>query len=281
MIHLPPQPKTKVPFYKNIKAAIDDVGLPSESRAVESEFAGLLDIAESKRQQDRLDERGTLDKQNSYVTDAGKECGRQVVYANLNVPRTDPTDVSGKLKMKFGNIGEETMALLYTDAGWEVEREVHVRCVAKDGHEVTGRIDFLLRKDGIVRELKCVASDSFKWTLARREPGKPDHRAQLNLYLHWMTEQGIPFRLGQLVYFLTDAPKGTPNPLAFPLAYDRDKALADIERLAELWRMSEAGIVPDRPPHIEEIREAGGRPPVWPCLYCDWKTHCWNGGDAA
>lgn len=277
-VHLPRKQLTKAKWFKNIKAAIDAVGLPSESISDWAHLRVVYDKCEELDRKARLEERGTLDRETAYVTDAGKECGRALYYSYTNTEVSDPIDLTGRIKMDMGNAAGELFAKRYRQAGVDVKEEEHVAFdVAYQGQtvRVTGRIDYHIEDEDKVIELKSTASDSFKWLIARKEPGRTEHRTQLNLYLHRKNLDGLNYRFGILRYLLIDAPKGTPNPLSFKVEYDAAKAEADLQRLARIWVESKAGKDPGIPDWAFDEYTREGKIPLFPCSYCGHKTTCW------
>lgn len=260
----------KPPFFRNLSDALKKKGMPKDAWKIHEQLAEVIAIAEEARTKERLAERGTLDKQTAYVTDAGKECGRAIWLSNRSVEATNPPDTHAQVKFRVGYAFEDALTKLFEDAGHKVEREKHI-CLEHDGVEITGRIDFII--DDYI-ELKSTHAEQFKWIVARGEAGRAEHRTQLNLYLYYEnTVENNPVEYGFLYYFITDAPKGTPSVLPFKVNYDKEKAEADIARLAHIWKLEQD---PGVPPEFQAEFQQTGRAPLWPCVYCSYHTHCWS-----
>lgn len=283
-IHLGPEPKTKVAWVKNTGDAIKKFGVPSESIEDSAHLAEVMRRCEEADRAKRIEERGTTDKVNPHVTDAGKDCARQLFYAATNTERSDPIDVSGWLKIQSGNGVGDKFAELYEKAGYNVVNEEHVSFdVPCDGEvvKVSGRIDHHILDEEKVVELKTTFDNSFKWMVARQQPGREEHRVQLLLYLHRKNLDGIPYKYGVLRYLVLDAPKGTPNPMSFRVDYNAEEAEWYLQRTAKIWLMAQRGEDPDIPPWFVEQFYAEGKMPLYPCSYCGWKSKCWGSFNAA
>jgi len=272
-IHLPIVPQQKARFYKKLKDALDDVGIPDGTWETHAELTQLLALHEERRQVERLEAKGTLDKLGPYVTDFGKDCGKAIWYANQNTTKTNPPDEYSRLLFALGHAAEEAYASMYEAAGWDVKREVSVSFV-RDDVEIRGRIDFLVTNNDVMFELKSTQAEKFKWVVAKREPGRAEHRAQLNAYLHYRNLNREKIDRAQLRYIITDAPKGTPSVLTYWVDYDADKAEWDIARQVRIWKLEQE---PGRPAAFDAEYVSAGRPPQWPCLYCDYRDGCWYG----
>lgn len=255
---------------KGLKGVIEHVGVPAATFHDSEELKVLIDAKEAKRQEERLKERGTLAQQNPYVTDAAKECLRQLFFAYTQTPVTDPPDTASRMAMELGNQAEEKYIELYREAGFEVETQERVEFTI-DGVLVSGRMDFFF-VDDIPVEVKATQASKFMWTVLDREAGKEGHRRQLNLYLHYLNDFGanVKYPKGKLRYVITDAPKGTNPVFAYWIDYDKAMADDDLARIAAAWKQSQAGNDPGIPPAVKKE----GDLLVWPCLYCNWRSIC-------
>jgi len=223
---------------------------------------GLFALEDQKREL-RIKTRGTADKRNPYVSDAGR-CIRQVTYSLLNIEPSDPFTEDSLMNFLVGHSVEEAWAQILTAAGAEYVREESV-LIEFGNTVVSGRKDFdgirLLWLGSIV-ELKSINSRSMAFTLRRNEPGKPDHRRQLNLYLY---ENTTP--TGYLVYLVKDATKGEPILHAWRVDLDAGQAEADLLALAAADEMAKSNRVPPIPDGMKQNK--------WPCSYCQYQTICW------
>jgi CRISPR/Cas system-associated exonuclease Cas4 (RecB family) len=222
-----------------------------------------LQAMEAEKQAARIELKGTAAKTNPYISDAGR-CIRQVTFSLMNIEPSEPYTEDALMNFLVGHAVEEAWAQVLIGAGATFVREERVE-IPIDGTKVTGRKDFdgirLLWQSSIV-ELKSTNSRSMAWTLKRGDQGKPDHRRQLNLYLH-----ASRMEVGYLVYLVKDATKGEPILHAWAVDYDEEQALADLEAMA----MANALAQIQRPPAIPE----GMKQSAYPCSYCSYRTHCW------
>jgi CRISPR/Cas system-associated exonuclease Cas4 (RecB family) len=215
-----------------------------------------------EQQAARLIERGTLDKLNPHISDAGK-CPRQVTYSLRNIEPSDPMTEDSLTNFLVGHAVEDAWAKILVAAGAEIVREERVSIPAV-ATVVTGRKDFgvkLLWRESVV-ELKSINSRAMAFMLKSGERGKPDHRRQLNLYL-----RASGLSVGHLVYLVKDATKGEPILHAWEVEYDAERADADIAALVladEIAKRGELAPIPE-----------GNQQNKYPCTYCNWRTACW------
>jgi hypothetical protein len=230
--------------------------------------------ARDAEQAARLADRGTLDKLNPHISDAGK-CPRQVFLSLRNVPETDPLTADSLVNFGIGHAVEEWFANILMAQGAEILREVRVEIPAGNT-KVSGRSDFLVRlpygQRQVLIELKSASSRSMSFGIKKGEQGKDDHRRQLNLYLHasqlgLLPEGWGPFDEGYLVYGVKDATKGEPPFFPYLVAYDEDLALNDLRNLAQLHAVAKLG--GDIPIPDESYTKR-----KFPCGWCSYATHC-------
>lgn len=223
---------------------------------------GLVALNDAQ-QAERLAQRGTLDKLNPHVSDAGK-CQRQITYSLRNIKPSDPMTEDSLTNFLVGHAVEEAWAKILVAAGAEIVREERVSIPAGNT-VVTGRKDFgikLLWRNSIV-ELKSTNSRAMGFMLKTGEKGKADHRKQLNLYLH---ASNVP--VGYLVYLVKDATKGEPILHAWEVEYDMGQAHNDLMALSladEIAKRGELAPVPE-----------GYSNTKYPCTYCNWRSACWK-----
>lgn len=233
-----------------------------------------------KSREERVAQRGTADKLNPHVSDAGK-CVRQVVMSLMNLPAEPYTDDS-LMNFLVGHAVEEAWAAVLTAAGAEFVREDRVE-IPVVGTKVTGRQDFggirlvwrasvaealglddlAAIPDGAIVELKSINSRSMSWMLKKGEKGKDEHRRQLRLYLY---ATGAP--VGFLVYLVKDATKGEPILHAWEVEPNDAASGRDLEQLASAYEMASSGAVPPIP--------EGFKKSAYPCSYCAFRPLCWD-----
>lgn len=224
---------------------------------------GLFALEDQKREL-RIATRGTAAKQNPFVSDAAR-CVRQVTYSLLNVEPSDPFTEDSLMNFLVGHAVEEAWAQILTAAGAEYVREEYVKIPAGETF-VTGRKDFdgiRLLWHGRMVELKSINSRSMGFTLRKGEPGKPEHRRQLNLYL---AEKQIP--TGYLVYVVKDCTKGEPILHAWRVDLDNEQAEADLLTLAGADELAKQGRLAAIPEGINPKKDN------WPCGWCSWRKQC-------
>ncbi len=229
---------------------------------------GLFAMNEQK-QAERLAEKGTTDKLNPYVSDAGK-CGRAVTFSLMNVPESDPLTADSLMNFLVGRAVEEAWAQILIAQGAEFVREEKVRIPAGIT-EITGRKDFthggvrLLFRSDIV-ELKSINSRAMGFMLRRGDDGRDEHRRQLNLYLE---HEGA--KSGYLVYIVKDATKGEPIIHAYHVAHSDEQVAKDRRSLVRAFSAAKAGT----PPPIPEDFSRNS----FPCSYCGYRKTCWDTPD--
>jgi hypothetical protein len=225
---------------------------------------GLFALNEKKKA-DRIAEKGTADKTNPHISDAGK-CIRAVTYSLLNIPESNPVDEDSLTNFLVGHAVEEAFAQILTAAGAEYVREEKVSIPAGQT-VITGRKDFdgiTLLLSGAPVELKSTNSRAMGMMLKKGERGRDGHRRQLNLYL-WANQK--PF--GYLVYAVKDATKGEPTRYVFKIDLDVDQAVSDLTELSNAYTMAKDGILPPKP--------EGYTRSSWQCRYCNHFGTCWEG----
>lgn len=218
---------------------------------------------DAKKRADRIAERGTADKKNPHISDAGK-CIRAVTYSLMNEEPSDPFTADSLMNFLVGTAVEEAWAKILTAAGAEFVREEHVS-IAVNGTVVTGRKDFdgiRLLWHGNIVELKSINSRSMGWMLKKKQEGKDDHRRQLNLYLF---SAGVPS--GYLVYLVKDATKGEPILHAYRVDLNEELAKDDLALMADAHKMARENFLPLIP---EDFKQT-----AYPCTYCQFRTKCW------
>jgi CRISPR/Cas system-associated exonuclease Cas4 (RecB family) len=224
---------------------------------------GLFALNEQKMAE-RIREKGTANKLNPYISDAGR-CIRQVTYSLMNVKPSDPFTDDSLMNFLVGHAVEEAWAEILTAAGAEFVREERVEIPA-GSTRVTGRKDFdgiRLLWHGAIVELKSTSSRSMSWTLKKGEQGKEDHRRQLNLYLY---ASGTPF--GYLVYLVKDATRGEPILHAYLVELDEAQARNDLQAMASAHELAKASKLPAIP--------EGNKKSTFPCSYCVYRKLCWE-----
>lgn len=251
------------------------------------------DVLNEQHDQERIEEKGSLIPSNTYMSEADN-CPRQTAYKLTGAPETNPSTVDSLANMALGNKVEELVEERLRAAGCEVEREIPVEIDFR-GFRVSGRVDALVELPdelaAVTRlpkkapwELKMTNIFTYKFMVENREPGKPGHRKQANLYLAASQRGQLDraYDLAVLCYVIAGATRGTPMFHAFPVAYDEGMAHADLANLTMIHKMAEASDIPNIPIDYIQQRNKTGRLPNYPCAnYCAFRDHCWGQQRAA
>lgn len=247
----------------------NEFGTGSGSHVIRDLVGKGIALLNENSQKERVASKGTDLKENPHVSDAGK-CPRQVYFSLRNIPKTEPLTTDSLVNFGVGHAVEEWLTKALEVQGAGVIREARIE-IPVDGTVVSGRVDFLvtLPEFHSIVELKSINSRSMGFTLRKQEPGKDDHRRQLNLYLHAAAQEqleGGPFDKGYLIYVVKDATKGEPPLHAFEVAYNKNIAEADLLWLARLKKQADAKSDPGIPTGYTKSK--------YPCNYCGWQSYC-------
>jgi hypothetical protein len=223
-----------------------------------------------------------------YVTDAGR-CPRQVFFALTNVPKTEALTLDSWMTLSLGRKAEELYIELLEAAGVTILTQERVELEAQ-GEKVVGKLDLLIEVPEEVRalipgldprelwEIKTKNSRALGWVMKRGGPEPDDGYAkQVRSYLHAAAEGKIPpptHARGRLIYTAVGATKGEPLFHAWFVPYDRLSVETDLEVLAGLMRRARAGDDPGIPQAYAEEKAKTGKPPNFPCNYCEYRGHC-------
>ena len=217
-----------------------------------------------KEQAERLAQRGTLDKLNPHVSDAGK-CPRAVWYSLRNIPESEPLTTDSIIRFQIGHMYEDWLAGILEVQGIGHAREQRVE-IPIEGTVITGRRDFdtgaMVDNEDEIWEIKSTNARSLGFLLKEGKP-RESNVHQLNLYMEAKERES-----GTLIYFATGSTKGEPLMQAWTVEYDARMAEADKEALALLNYAAKEGKAVDRP--------EGTKWSTFPCSYCSYKTTCWR-----
>lgn len=225
-----------------------------------------------------------------WISDAGK-CPRATYLALSGVPKTEALSLDSWMTLTMGRLAETLYIQLLEMAGVKIVSQQRVE-LERDGHTISGRIDLLVEIPDDLREqipglderelweIKTKNSRAMGWTIKRGGPAKDDNYVrQVNGYLHAAAEGKIPkptYARARLVYTAVGATKGEPLLHAWFVEYDRDQAERDIASLASLAQMAKSGVDPGIPEAYAEEHRKTGKPPLFPCGYCDYRGHCFT-----
>lgn len=246
-------------------------GTGTGSSAIRQLIETGIKAANDAKQEARVKEKGTDQKTNPYVTDAGK-CVRKVYLSLANVPETEELTTDSYVNFGVGHSVEEWLADVLEAQGAEIVREYSIKHL-DSGVIISGRVDFIvtLPDYNCLIELKTTSSRAMGFMLRNGEAGKADHRKQANLYLHFSQLSMINGRMydtAYLVYVVKDATRREPTIHAFEVKYDEEMARADIKNLVEIAHMAKKGIDPGIP--------VGYTKSKFPCSYCGHKGFCYD-----
>lgn len=263
-----------IPVWKlgatHMSEVLDQYGDPGAD-VIRTLLADKFKAREENRKAERLAERGTLQKQNPYISDANK-CPRQVYYS-LTDSEPEPYDFNTLLTFQIGTTIEGVICeVLGEDAG-ELIREHRVE-IETPNTVVTGRSDAeMLGVGNHLFEIKSTNSRAMKFMLKDGREGQDDHRHQLNLYLHasqlGLFPEGRKYNSGWLLYIVKDPTRGEECVFPFRVEYDLVMAANDLTLLDTVAAIVKGGgDIPDRPEGYSKSK--------FPCSYCNFKDECWR-----
>lgn len=246
---------------------------------------GLLQLDRDNQNAERVIQRGDDKRHNPVVSDAGKDCPQQTYYLLTNTPETDPPTIDQLLNFKFGSMSEHSitaLAELDPDARFIQQARVDIPL---EGTKVTGYIDRIILLPNLRRvvEEKTIGGDAMAWMLKKNEHGRREHQMQLLLYLYALNHghveipddiRGLEWDEGELVYVVKNATRETPNLFSFSVPYDETRALSELLNLQTIAQLAADGREPGIPVQYQAEYDTKGKPPLWPCLYCNFKGRC-------
>lgn len=234
-------------------------------------------------------------------SDAGK-CARAIGYAAIDLPASNPMDLSGRWNVGLGTIIHEAWQTQLHRRYPDADIEPKVRTDAGSGH-----IDAVIRTDGHVTavELKSIGGFAFKLAVGERgsaQGPKFEHvvQAALNGMAVDADEIVVAYLSKEAISVAAAQRKGFDEigRFAAEWTYTRDEfepiAAAEIERVTKILALVDEGLLPARKvpggelPAGHEITdpakgtwEARNRDgdltdvgSFWMCGYCRWQTTC-------
>lgn len=278
---------------------LDQAVKAHRSDVLDSPFVPLMtrafEMGRELSDKKRLEERGTLDQETMYLSQAGNECLKQAVWARQNHPVSNPLDIWSLMNFEVGDAVQAALARVLTHLGGTLIEEHHVE-VPHGGSVATGRSDFLLDipKEVITElgldgtgvdennliEVKATGESAMVNLIGNGQHGRQSHRDQLNQYLHashlGLMPGGRVYDRAWLIYHVPLQPKGQPNIFPFEIGYSPARAIGNLDWLMEAERMALAGETPDIPASYIQSYEKKGKVPVFPCEYCQFEDDCWK-----
>ncbi len=231
----------------------------------------------------RAAERNKPTKDYPYISDSERECDRQVVYSLMNVPETDPADLQGKMNMETGLRVEQMVGDFLEAGGYHPTGQNRIE-IPVGNTVVVGRPDYLLASDDghDLVEVKKVKVYAINDDVLRNGPSLFERGVrQGNLYIHG-ARQGLLGEVLQkaerclLVWVLTESVKGEPGLFAWWRPYKDTLAEFDLNRLAGLKKLADAGTLPAPPPPQRIGKRWNYTFGSWPCGWCGWRAKCYS-----
>lgn len=233
-------------------------------------------------------------------SDAGK-CARAIGYAALDLPSSDPMDLSGRWNVGLGTIIHEAWQTQLARRFPDAEIEPKIRTDAGSGH-----VDAVVRENGrtTVVELKSIGGFAFKMAVGERgaaEGPKFEHvvQAALNGYAVDADEVVVAYLSKEAISVNNAKRKGFDEIGRFSAewTFARDVyapiAEAEISRVSGILALLDDGKLPARkfpaellPAGAEIVDPKSGRWEVrrdgdvvdvgtwWACGYCRFQTLC-------
>ena len=199
-----------------------------------------------------------------FAASSSGECPRMRTLRAQRVPPTETIGAEGLLVFAFGDAVEEVVAAALQAGGCVVsDRQREVTVPLPDGGVVVGHIDGLLAGN-VLLEVKSIHEFGFKLLT---EP-KPEHVAQVTLYMAGLQAQGLNVTTAQLLYISKGASKGKDWGREFTVPFDAALLTTLLATWAEVYSYVHSHELPVRPAGYAQLK--------YPCTYCDWCTHCWS-----
>lgn len=274
-----------------------DAAVKAHNIDLSSPFVGILEeafkLGRVAYEEKRIEERGTLDQETMYLSQAGDECQRQMVKKRANHPVTDPPDIYSLMNFKVGDAVQRAVTDVLANLGGEIIEEHHVS-IEHGEMTATGRSDLLIDipRDVVEKlgydpgrvdehnliEVKATGESAMVSMIGNGEAGKKGHRSQINQYVHASKLGLMPYEYDRawLVYFVPLQAKGQPNIFPFEIGYSPALATSDLDWLEAAEKLAQKGEVPPIPPEYMAQYEAKKKVPVWPCGYCAFERDCWG-----
>ena len=277
--------------YHSIKKAVEVHGCS----AIDSPFIPLVtkafEMGRALDQAKRLEERGTMDKENMYLSDS-VDCILQLVRTRRNVVETNPPDIYSLMNFQVGHAVQAAVSQVLSYLGGELIEEAHLS-VEHPGavNPITSRSDILIdipakvmEEMGItderlaannLLEIKATGDRAMTTMISNGKEGNDGHRRQTNRYIHASKLGAMPngkvYEDAWLTYVVPLVPKGEPSVFPFYIPYNAAQAVGDLDYIAHAEKLALSDAEVPMPP--EYAKES--KPPNWPCRYCPTMDLCW------
>jgi CRISPR/Cas system-associated exonuclease Cas4 (RecB family) len=190
------------------------------------------------------------------------QCPRMLSYWAMGVPPSDPTDPRMAMVFRTGDAVEEVVNSYIDRSGLHVTRKaLEVRIPFRYG-TIWGKVDRILEPDTII-DFK--SANTYAYDEVTRTGPKPEHVAQVNLYIHGLRLAGRTGICKGLLFYV-DKNNGAISEQ--PFRYSEELALACIRVFEAVHEAAMEGVPLPRPD--------GYSPGRAPCSYCSWRTTCWG-----
>jgi hypothetical protein len=199
------------------------------------------------------------------VSRAG-QCPRALSYWAGGIPESHSTPPRIGLTWKFGDATEQILDEALRATGVPITNyQRRIRIPYAYG-EIFGQMDRIIEPDTVL-DYKSISSYGFAEV---ESSASAEHVVQVNLYIHALRLAGeTRFERGCLLYL--DKNSSALQQQWF--AYSPELAATAIGMLEAVEEATRAKQLLPRP--------AGYEPGKAPCVYCNWRGHCWEVGEGA
>lgn len=242
-------------FGSGHKASPDDVKQLAEAMAVH------VNNAMAAREP-----RGTL--RGSVI---GTKCRRKLWY-DVNKPQlAEPLDPWTKLKFLYGNLLEEIILFLATEAGHDVKQ----RQAEVDVKGVKGHIDAVV--DGVLTDVKSASGYGMgKFKEHKLRDDDPfGYIDQISFYSEGMHDDPAVSIKGEAAFLAVDKSNGQLVLDTYRIT-DKDRAKI-VEHVDQSITLVADPNMPDRGFSDVPDGQSGNRKLCMECSYCPYKDDCWGG----
>lgn len=210
-----------------------------------------------------------------HASKIGKNCLRQMWYAQYMPGVAEPYQPHTLIKFTFGDLVEEFALDLVAAAGHDVaRRQERVEFTIDNGFTVSGRIDAVI--DGFIVDVKSTSPYSYNDWAGKALTADNDsfgYRWQLHTYGKGLPDGAVNKDRGYLL--LMDKQNGHIG-----LSWvDFDWAAYDTRLKIIAKLLSDEKNPPPRMFHPEERDKLGNDKLPLECSYCDYRLECWKEQD--
>lgn len=210
------------------------------------------------------------DKPALRMSNFGTPCTRKLWYT-VNTPEdAEPLSSQAKLKFLFGDILEELLLFLASEAGHEVEGQQDVMEI----EGVKGHRDAVI--DGVTVDVKSANARSYKSfaenNITRANPFHAGYIDQLNLYMEAGKDDPLVKEKSYGAFVAFDKERG-----GITTTYQRKEDKDYAKDIREKKEMLKQDTPPPRTYDDVPDGKSGNRKLQTVCSYCAFKDKCWPG----